>query len=135
MLGNEPRLAGVRSRSRTLDTNVTLRLSRDQRDELACVAHEMGLSLSGYLRRVVLGQPLPPRRPPRPIPELNREAYVELGRIGANLNQLVNALNERGLPGREQILEILELLTGALGEIRARLIGAEPMSSASREID
>ena len=124
-------LGRLLSAGERLDAVVPVRLPRVQRDQLAQVAREMGLSLSGYIRRVILAQPLPPRRPPQPIPEINLETYVELGHLGANINQLARAVNAGSMPGRAQLMEVLELVARSLGEIRSEVIGARP----SREVE
>lgn len=116
--------------SATLDAIVPVRLTRAQKETLAEIARELGLSLSGYLRKIVLGQPLPPRRPIRPIPELNQQTYVELGRIGANLNQLTQRVHAGEVKGGRELLAILELLAGALGKLRGQVIGVEDPSSS-----
>ena len=47
-------------------------------------------SLSEYVRRAAFLR----RLPPRSVPEVNRETYVELARVGNNLNQLVRSIHE-----------------------------------------
>ena len=41
---------------------VRVRFTPAEKDRLREMTQEMGLSLAAYVRRVVLGQPLPPRR-------------------------------------------------------------------------
>ena len=41
---------------------VPVRLTDGERDQLAEVARDLGISLSTYVRQVVLSRPLPPRR-------------------------------------------------------------------------
>jgi non-ribosomal peptide synthetase component F len=98
-----------------------------ERDQLAEVARDMALPLSSYLRRMVLDQPLPPPRERlRPIPEVNRETYVTLGRLGSNLNQIARRMNEhRGGDGdAAAVLKVLDHLADALVQIRTEVIGA-----------
>ena len=59
-----------------------VRLTKGERDQLADVARDLGLSISTYMRQVVLSRPLPRRRAVRPIPEVNRETYQDLPRPG-----------------------------------------------------
>ena len=47
-----------------------------------------GLKLSEYLRSAALNKTI---RPQPKVPEINRATYVELGRIGNNINQLTKA--------------------------------------------
>jgi hypothetical protein len=44
---------------------VPIRLTEAERDQLAEVARDLGISLSTYVRQPVLSRPLPPRRPRR----------------------------------------------------------------------
>ena len=61
----------------------SLRLSSSERLELENKAAEAGLKLSEYLRQTGLRRKIRSK-----VPEINREMYLELGRIGNNLNQL-----------------------------------------------
>src|SRR5712691_6206313 len=47
---------------------VPVRLTEGERDQLAEVARDLGISLSTYMRQVVLSRPLPPRRRCVPYP-------------------------------------------------------------------
>ncbi|WP_430688298.1 plasmid mobilization protein [Leptolyngbya sp. AN03gr2] len=49
------------------------------------------LSLSEYLLMTGLGQHVSQRRQRLPVPELNRLTYLELQKIGQNLNQIAKA--------------------------------------------
>ncbi|MGB9620460.1 MAG: plasmid mobilization relaxosome protein MobC, partial [Armatimonadota bacterium] len=73
-----------------------------------------------YLRTAALSQ-LPPS-----IPAINREAWVELSRFGANLNQIARHLNEGQSPSdcaglRDQIAACLR----TLADVRRALIGVD----------
>jgi hypothetical protein len=106
-----------------LEAVVPLRLTRRHKDQLAEIAREMGLSLSAYLRQVVLGAPLPPRKAIRPIPELNQRTYVELGRVGADLSELVQLIREGARPDHNDFVAILELIARSVGDARRGLLG------------
>jgi hypothetical protein len=61
--------------------------------ERACVkakATEAGLPPATFVRQVALGTVV---SPPAPIPEVNRETYLELAKMGGNLNQVAHHLN------------------------------------------
>jgi len=77
-------------------TVVPIRLTQIERDELQSKARDASVSLSEYVRRAAFLR----RLPPRSVPEVNRETYVELARVGNNLNQLMRAIHE----GRVQVL-------------------------------
>ena len=104
---------------------VPVRLTRGERDQLADVARDMGLSLSAYARQVVLSRPLPPRRAVRPIPEVNREAYASLAHALANLNQVARRLNERGAdePETQELVAVLTLPAREVRELQASFLG------------
>ncbi len=104
---------------------VPVRLTRGERDQLAEVSRDMGLSLSAYVRQVVLSRPLPPRRAVRPIPEVNREGYASLAHALANLNQLARRLNERGAdePKTQELVAVLTLLAREVRDLQASFLG------------
>ena len=103
---------------------VPVRLTEGERDQLAEVARDLGISLSTYVRQVVLSRPLPPRRAVRPIPEVNRETYHALGRLAADVNAIAGRMAERRRePGAAEVLEALELVTRFVGTVRAEVLG------------
>jgi hypothetical protein len=113
---------------------VPVRLTRGERDQLADVARDMGLSLSAYVRQVVLSRPLPPRRAVRPIPEVNREAYASLAHALANLNQVARRLNERGAdePQTQELVAVLTLLAREVRELQASFLGTSLSGSEAQ---
>ena len=78
--------------ARRRDAIVPVRLTKGERDQLAEVARDLGISLSTYLRQAALSRPLPLRRAVRPIPEVNRETYHALGRLAADVNAMARRL-------------------------------------------
>ncbi len=74
---------------------VPVRLTEAERDLLAEVSRDLGISLSTYVRQAVLSRPLPPRRTVRPIPEVNRETYHALGRLAADVHAIGRVVAER----------------------------------------
>ena len=84
----------------------------------------MGISLSTYMRQVVLSRPLPPRRAVRPIPEVNRETYHALGRLAADVDTMARRMAERSRePSAREVLEALELVIRFVGTVRAEVLG------------
>lgn len=81
----------------------------------------VGRNPAAYLRSAVLS------RLPVQVPEINRQAYVELARAASNLNQIAHSLNllwqEGGLPGLAEIEDIRQELT----DFRIRLLGLKAM--------
>jgi hypothetical protein len=107
---------------------IPVRLTDGERDQLAEVARDLGISLSTYVRQVVLSRPLPPRRAVRPIPEVNRATYHALGRLAADVNAIAGRMAERGRePGAPEVLEALELVTRFVGTVRAEVLGTTLM--------
>jgi hypothetical protein len=103
---------------------VPIRLTEGERDQLAEVARDLGISLSMYMRQVVLSRPLPPRRAVRPIPEVNRETYHALGRLAADINVIARRMAERRRePGAAEVLEALDIVTRFVGTVRAEVLG------------
>ena len=112
------------------EATVPVRLTRKQKDQLAEIAREMGLSISGYLRRVVFGQQLPPRRAIRSIPEVNQLAYAELGRLSTNVKELAMLLQDGVHPIHKEVIDLLKEIVPFLLELRRQVLGLEEPSSA-----
>jgi Bacterial mobilisation protein (MobC) len=86
------------------------------------------LSMSEYLLRLGLGHPIPQRRRPRPVPQINRLSYLELGNISNNLNQIARACNQALQLGQRCNVNVDSFLPSLLAEIktiRLTIIGAE----------
>lgn len=94
---------------------VTCRLTDAERDHVD--ASRGKVTRGEFIRRAAL------KAAPRVVPEVNREAWVELARLSANLNQLLRHLNERrpGTPPPAQIGQ----LQAAVTRLRADLIGLD----------
>lgn len=103
--------------------NFPLRLSSEERAALEEKAREAGLKLSAYLREAGLSKTI--SRKTKKVPEINRATYVELGRIGVNINQLAKAANTSVLKGLECNINTNELseLLALLQEIRLAVLG------------
>jgi len=109
---------------RRRDAIVPVRLTKGERDQLADVARDLGVSLSTYPRQAALSRPLPLRRAVRPIPKVNRETYHALGRLAADVNAIARRMAERRRePGAPDVLEALELVTRFLGTVRGEVLG------------
>ena len=63
--------------------NYPVRLSDLELDCLRIKAQDAGMSASELIRCLTLGKPLPKR-----LSKISLDTYIELGRIGNNLNQL-----------------------------------------------
>lgn len=97
---------------------VPVRLTEGERDQLAEVARDLGISLSTYMRQAELSRPLPPRRavpPVRPIPEVNRDTYHALGKLAADVNVMARRMAERRRePSTREVPEAPELVSQAV---------------------
>lgn len=103
---------------------IGVRVNNLERNLLQDKARKMGMSPSQWLRHAALARKLPKQ----PAPELNRQAYSELARVGSNLNQLTKA--SHGGIILEDIGELLQDLLALLSKVRLQLIGATHDSEA-----
>lgn len=78
--------------------------SHHEYETLCKKAKQCGLSKSAYLRRLILDKPVK-ARPPEAIHEL----YVEINRIGNNINQIARSVNA-GIATPEDARQALFLL-------------------------
>ena len=103
---------------------VPVRLTTEERTRLKQEAKAHSISMSEYVRRLTFKRSLPPQ----PAPEVNREAYQALSRIGNNLNQLVKAINE----GRVKVVD--QDLVPVLSKLRIELkeLGMSALGMPSR---
>ncbi len=89
----------------------SLRLSDLELDWLRMKAKDAGMSGADLIRRLTFSKPLPKR-----ISKISLATYLQLGRIGNNLNQLARVSNtaiKMGYPppAKQELLEeLLELL-------------------------
>ena len=98
---------------------IPVRMTPAERDELAAIAEERNTSLSGLLRALALSRPLPRAKPPK----LDADAYLELSRIGNNLNQIARQLNAAHLvPPYEDMAAQVKDLRAWLQKVHAGII-------------
>jgi hypothetical protein len=105
----------------TKEVTVSTRVSIN--DSLAIVerAKAAGITKSEFVRQAALtGSVLPPAT----VPSINREQWLALAKVGANLNQLAAHLNSGGISG-DGVAEVLDVTRRLLAEVRAALLGAE----------
>jgi hypothetical protein len=92
------------------------------------------LSLSEYLLKAGLGQAIPQRRKRQPLPQVNRELLLQVGRMGGNLNQITRACH---LALRQGMVfpidwQLLQSLQGQLRQLGQAIAG---LNSAEDEMD
>lgn len=78
------KLSGQKRRSHT----VSSRLNSDELSQLDTMRSEVNMKRGEYLRTAAL------ENPPPIVPAVNQEKWVELGRLGGNINQIAKRLNE-----------------------------------------
>lgn len=84
------------------------------------------LSLSEYLLMAGLGQYVSQRRQRLPVPELNRLTYLELEKIGRNLNQIAKACHIAVRGGRDCNVNSseIETIVATIRQLRLEVIAA-----------
>lgn len=112
--GGRPRGAPDTVRAVTIG----VRVSPPELAALQAKAQQMGMTPAHWLREAALAR----RLPSPPVPAINREHYVELARLSANLNQLTRLANS----GQAVTVadSLLHHLTDEVARLRLALIGA-----------
>ncbi len=97
-----------------------VRLTPEEAAPIAAAAQAAGLSVSGYARQTLLGQPTP--RTQRAAPSADVQALArllgQLGKVGGNLNQLAK-LAHHGQP--VELAETLAEVRAAAEQVRQAL--------------
>lgn len=101
---------------------VPIRFTPDEYEQICRKAEAVNLDFSKYIRQVALGQ----RLSPSPT-EITKKTYVELSRIGHNLNQLTKAIHQANKDGRVPQPDALPLvqLHRFLQQVQLQLAGVE----------
>jgi hypothetical protein len=116
---------------------ITIRLTPSEHEQ---VQAQLGdLSMSDYFRRAGLSLKIPQvrSRRVRSVPAVNRETYVELGRIGNNINQLAKACNIAILNGNGCNIDPIQLrkLAAVIQELRLAVVAVDPDADDEDEDD
>lgn len=99
--GGAPALPDEQKRKHTVST----RFNRAELHELDRLSTSVGLRRGEYLRLAAF-QSLPST-----IPELNKEAWLELSKAASNLNQIAYQLNKKGVEVDIDIEEVSNMLS------------------------
>ena len=96
---------------------IGVRVSAAEYTALRTKAVQMGMSPAQWLRTAALTR----RLPSPPVPPVNREQYVALGRLATNLNQLTRLANA----GQLVVIHdrLLQRLTAEVRRLRLALLG------------
>lgn len=110
--GGRPKAAPEARRGAALG----VRLTDAERAEVEARAASAGVTPAQWLRIAGLSR----RAPPSPVPAVNRDAYAELARLAANLNQLTRLANEGRViaPG-----DLLDQVAAEVAQLRLALLG------------
>lgn len=115
----KPKSAG-RPKCRPADVRrqtMGVRVSSTEWDTLCRKADALGIAPTTWMRQAALGK----ATPRAPVPAINRQAYAELSRLAANLNQLARAAHENRVAVPAALLDDLYAQVQAL---RLGLLGA-----------
>lgn len=112
---------------------VTFRLTKQEAELLEKYCNSV--DRSRFIRAAIFNYPMP--RPRTMLPQIDRETYLELARIGNNINQQSRSMNEAiklGLPPivGKKYLDLLEELKTAIAQIR---LAIATRSDSTVEID
>lgn len=100
-----------------------VRLSPEEHAKVAAAVSASGLSLSGYARETLLGEPTPRTRRAKPGPDIKLLAVLlgKLGMIGSNLNQLARLGNQGQFIPPTELKAALAAVEAAAQRIEATL--------------
>lgn len=93
--------------------SVNTRLNDAEWAELEARRKALNMQRGEYLRTAAFGQL------PRSLPAVNRDAYLELTRIGANLNQIAKRLNAGDLPQLDDLRREIDAARKAITDLGA----------------
>ena len=96
---------------------LNVRLNSGEGEIVVRKAHEAGVTPTEWARLAALEKSPPARRV---IPEINREAWLGLGRLAATLN---TALGRFRAGGEDELASLIEPVRGQLAHMRNLLIG------------
>lgn len=96
------------------------------------LARDAGVSMAEFVRRSCLLRPLPKR-----VSKVTLNTYIELGRIGNNINQLTKAVNTALKLGMQTpaVKSELQALSALLHECRREIADATNGDDADEDTD
>lgn len=102
---------------RRMALTLNVRLNAGEREIVERKAREAGVTRTEWARLAALEKNPPARRV---IPEINREAWLELARLAATLNMALGRFNAGD---ERELATAFEALRGELAGVRNQLIG------------
>ncbi len=106
-----------------------IRLSPAERQIIETKSDTAGMKLGEYIRASALKQKIP-----RSVPKINREIYIELIRIGSNINQIAKVANVGIKRGDRLNVEMnkLEELSEYLDRLKLEVLAISEDTSEER---
>ncbi len=98
---------------------INIRLTIAENEKVTRQASNSGLSAANWIRKKIFTGKFPPQK----LSALDNAVYLELKKIGVNLNQVTHRINKGETPKEYQTL--LQCLTKILNKIIDRLIHNE----------
>lgn len=105
-------------------------MSPEDRKRLKAVADEVGLSLSSYSRRILLGYRIP-SGDARPIPHINQETWTLLVEINDSIARLAEQIEATDVSSswKAKVVEGLSAFAEALAPLRRAVLGIDAEGS------
>ncbi len=119
-------LSWTMPKKKTRTEYIALLLTPEERKDWESKASAALMKLSQYIRHCVESRAIA-----HALPTINKHTYLELGRIGTNLNQAVTALNYakkagQPLPQLDELSGTIHSLNQKLNSLRLQLLGLAP---------
>ena len=99
--------------------HIEVRVSDNEKSALKEFSKQTGLSVSEFVRRAALGQRIDPVKH---IPAINRCVYLELLRVGTNLNQIAHKLNSGQGSDKERLVNAISQTVKLTKEVRLAIL-------------
>lgn len=107
---------------------LAIRLDEAEADAIRRRARAASLPVAAYVRSAALT-----RRLPRPIPAVNRRAWIEFARFSSNINQLAHAANAGRILSAAEVLPALDAARREMARLRALLLSGEAEAEAEQQ--
>ncbi|RMH41268.1 MAG: hypothetical protein D6694_09135 [Gammaproteobacteria bacterium] len=138
---SRPTYAAVlrRERRERRDRLLKIWLTASEEMRLKEISYSHGTTKARYARARIFGLPVPRSRSRSIVPQVNRETYIQLARIGGNLNQQTRAIDRAIAHGegvdKSMLFECrqqLETLSELIRQVRLELISGSSGESDDR---
>ena len=112
--GGRPRVPDIDRRK----IKVSINLNLAEAGQLSFKAEDAGMDTAAYIRVAALGNTI------TAVPAINRAAYISLGKLAGNLNQLMRAINSgsAGIISGDQLGSAVAQLRSEVQALRTSLM-------------